>query len=170
MAVSTILAKLVGPAVEFDDAKSGAAEMVNVKDQPDLLYVVVLKQDGSTFFRYRDSAGVDASAELLGLVTQEQVVERDSTLHVSIPVRGKEHGLLGTMVAGFSRQSIVAARRAERAHRAGGQRRASSWWVWAWPGSSAWGSPSRCWTPVPPPGGAVAGAGGRRPRPGVGGR
>jgi Methyl-accepting chemotaxis protein (MCP) signalling domain len=110
VAVSNILAKLVSAAVEFEDRKSGEMELINVKDQPGLLYVVVLTQDGNTFLRHRQR-GVDASVELVGLVTQEQVVERDSTLHVSIPVRGKDTGLVGTMVAGFSRQSIVLARR-----------------------------------------------------------
>jgi methyl-accepting chemotaxis protein len=109
VAVSNILAKLVAPAVEFEDRKSGEMELANVKDQPGLLYVVVLTQDGNTFLRYRH-AGVGPGAELVGLVTQEQVVERDSTLHVSIPVRGKDSGLLGTMIAGFSRESIMQAR------------------------------------------------------------
>jgi hypothetical protein len=108
-AVSGILAKLVAPAVEFDDQKNGAAELTNVKDQPDLLYIVVIKQDGSMFFRHPVRA-LDG-AELVEPVAEERVVIRDSTVHVSIPLRSKDGNLVGTMVAGFSRQSILAARR-----------------------------------------------------------
>jgi methyl-accepting chemotaxis protein len=108
-AVSRILAKLVAPAVEFDDQKSGAAELGNVKDQPDLQYIAVLKQDGTAFFRHRQR-GVSAGEELLELVGEERLVHRAGTLHVSIPLRSRDGGLLGTMVAGFSRQSILTAR------------------------------------------------------------
>ena len=69
VAVSTILAKLVAPAVEFDDEKGGTSELRNVKDQPDLLYIRVLRQDGSTFFSHR-SKGVTASQELVEPVTE----------------------------------------------------------------------------------------------------
>jgi methyl-accepting chemotaxis protein len=108
-AVSRILAKLVAPAVEFDDQKSGAAELGNVKDQPDLEYIAVLKQDGTAFFRHR-RRGVSAGEELLELVGEERLVHRAGTLHLSIPLRSRDGGLLGTMVTGFSRQSILAAR------------------------------------------------------------
>ena len=108
-AVSRILAKLVAPAVEFDDQKSGAAELGNVKDQPDLLYIAVLKQDGSVFFRHRHRTA-RANEEVLELVSEERLTNRDGALHVSIPLRSRDGSLLGTMVTGFSKQSIAAAR------------------------------------------------------------
>jgi hypothetical protein len=99
----------VAPAVEFDDQKSGAAELTNVKDQPDLLYIAVLKQDGTVFFRHRQR-GARAGEEVLELVGEERIVNREGAMHVSIPLRSREGSLLGTLVTGFSRQSIAAAR------------------------------------------------------------
>jgi methyl-accepting chemotaxis protein len=106
LAVSTILAKLVAPAVEFDDEKGGSSELRNVKDQPDLLYIRVLRQDGSTFFQHR-SKGVTAAQELVEPVTEQRVTDRNNALHVSMPLVSKDSQVIGTVVAGFSRQSII---------------------------------------------------------------
>jgi hypothetical protein len=106
LAVSTILAKLVAPAVEFDDEKGGTSELRNVKDQPDLLYIRVLRQDGSSFFSHR-SKGVTANQELVEPVTEQKVTNRNNALHVSMPLVSKDVQVIGTVVAGFSRQSII---------------------------------------------------------------
>jgi methyl-accepting chemotaxis protein len=106
LAVSTILAKLVAPAVEFDDEKGGSSELRNVKDQPDLLYIRVLRQDGSSFFQHR-SKGVTAAQELVEPVTEQKVTSGNNALHVSMPLVSKDSQVIGTVVAGFSRQSIM---------------------------------------------------------------
>jgi hypothetical protein len=106
VAVSTILAKLVAPAVEFDDEKGGTSELRNVKDQPDLLYIRVLRQDGSTFFSHR-SKGVTASQEQVEPVTEMRINHRGDNLHISMPLNSKDNQVIGTVVAGFSKQSIV---------------------------------------------------------------
>jgi methyl-accepting chemotaxis protein len=114
MAVANILSKLVAPAVEFDDQKGAAQEFSNVKDQADLLYIAVMKPDGSSFFRHR-AKSVAQGEEMLDTVTEERVLRRNNTLHVSIPLRSKDNNLIGTIAAGFTRQSIVDTRnRSER--------------------------------------------------------
>jgi methyl-accepting chemotaxis protein len=115
LSVSTILAKLVAPAVEFDDEKGGTSELRNVKDQPDLLYIRVLRQDGTSFFSHR-TRDVMASQELVEPVTKPRIIARDGALHVSMPLTSKDNQVIGTVVAGFSQQSIVTTRKqSERA-------------------------------------------------------
>jgi hypothetical protein len=109
LTVSRILAKLVAPALEFDDQKGATTEIDVVKDQPDLLYVIVLKTDGLPFVRHRKSGAV-AGEELLETVTEERTLRRNNMVHVSIPLRSKDGGASGTLVSGFSRQSIVSTR------------------------------------------------------------
>ena len=72
--------------MEFDDEKGGSSELRNVKDQPDLLYIAVLRQDGSSFFRHR-SKGVTAGQELIEPVTEQRITDRNNALHVSMPLR-----------------------------------------------------------------------------------
>lgn len=106
--VSGILAKLVAPSLEFDDQKAAGNEFSAVKDDADLLYILVLKLDGSVFAEHQ-TKGLTRAEELMETVTEERVTVRDRLVHVSIPVRGKEN-IVGTLVTGFSRQSAMAAR------------------------------------------------------------
>src|SRR3954447_19964918 len=102
LGVSGILAKLIAPALDFDDAKDAAAQLEALRGHPDLNYVVVLKANGAVFAR---QGGGRVGAELLEPVTEETVTEAGDLLHVRVPLRSRG-GPVGTLVCGFSRNSI----------------------------------------------------------------
>jgi hypothetical protein len=103
--LSGILAKLVAPAVDLDlDKAQTATALAALKGHKDLLYIVVLRADGSVYLR--DNEGrAPTSGELLEPSSSTRVEQRGEVLHVLEPMRsnGKD---VGTLVAGFSRQSI----------------------------------------------------------------
>ncbi len=106
LGISGILAKLIAPAVDLDLDKSQAENsLAAIKEHKDLLYVVVLKPDGSVYLRHAESR-MPAGAELLETTTVTRVEQRGELLHVFEPMRwnGKD---IGTLAAGFSRQSIT---------------------------------------------------------------
>lgn len=107
--VCGILAKLIAPAVDFEDARDATAQLEALRDHPDLRYVVVLKTNGAVFTRV--NAG--NAPELLEAATEETIDRRADLLHVRFPLRSKS-GPVGTLVAGFSRQSIMATRTASQ--------------------------------------------------------
>jgi Methyl-accepting chemotaxis protein (MCP) signalling domain len=103
--LSGILAKLIAPAVDLDLDKSQAENsLAAIKGHKDLIYIVVLKPDGSVYLRHTEvrRAALD---ELLENSDTTRVEQRGEILHVLEPIRsnGKD---LGTLAAGFSRQSI----------------------------------------------------------------
>jgi methyl-accepting chemotaxis protein len=103
--LSGILAKLIAPAVDLDLDKSQAENsLAAIKGHKDLLYVVVLKADGSVYLRHREGH-LAPDSELLENSDSTRVEQRGQLLHVLEPIRsnGKD---IGTLVAGFSRQSI----------------------------------------------------------------
>ncbi|HEY5284411.1 MAG TPA: methyl-accepting chemotaxis protein [Polyangia bacterium] len=103
--LSTILAKLIAPAVDLDLDKSQAENsLAAIKGHKDLIYVVVLKADGSVYLRYSE-VNLPAGSELLQTSQSTRVELRGELMHVLEPIRsnGKD---IGTLVAGFSRQSI----------------------------------------------------------------
>jgi len=100
--VCSILAKLIAPALDFDDAKDATAQLEALRGHPDLNYVVVVRASGAVFAR-QGSARV--GAELLEPVSAETVTVAGDLLHVRVPLRSKS-GQIGTLVAGFSRNSI----------------------------------------------------------------
>jgi methyl-accepting chemotaxis protein len=103
--ISGVLARLVAPAVERDDRHEVSNSLAAVRDQADLRYVVVLKPTGEVY--QRQSLGPLAPGEELHDISHdERVVQtRGGLVHVLVPLYS--HGnFLGTLVAGFSRQSI----------------------------------------------------------------
>ena len=103
--LSGILAKLVAPAVDLDLDKSQAATaLAALKGHKDLLYIVVLKADGSVYLRQHEGQAF-AGGELLETSSSTRVEQRGTVLHVLEPIwsNGKD---IGTLAAGFSRQSI----------------------------------------------------------------
>jgi methyl-accepting chemotaxis protein len=102
LGVCGILAKVIAPALDFDDAKDAATQLEVLRGHPDLNYVVVLKASGAVFAR-QGSARV--GSELLEPVSTDTLTEAGDLLHVRVPLRSKS-GQVGTLVAGFSRNSI----------------------------------------------------------------
>lgn len=103
--ISGILAKLIAPAVDLDLDKSQAeTSLAAIRGHKDLLYIVVLKTDGSVYLRHSETR-LPAGSELLENAETTQVEQRGELLHVLEPIRsnGKD---IGTLAAGFSRQSI----------------------------------------------------------------
>lgn len=103
--LSGILAKLIAPAVDLDLDKSQAeSSLAAIKGHKDLIYVVVLKPDGSVYLRHSE-AQLAPGSELLQSSETTRVEQRGQLLHVLEPIRsnGKD---IGTLAAGFSRQSI----------------------------------------------------------------
>ena len=103
--LSGILAELIAPAVDLDLDKSQAENsLAAIKGHKDLLYVVVLKADGSVYLRHNEMH-LPSGSELLENSDTTRVEQRGEFLHVLEPIRsnGKD---IGTLVAGFSRQSI----------------------------------------------------------------
>jgi hypothetical protein len=85
-----------------------------------LRYVVVLKATGEVY--QRQSVGtLGPGEELHDNSREERVVQaRGGLIHVLVPLFGKDNNHLGTLVAGFSRQSIADAIRASQAAVLGG--------------------------------------------------
>jgi methyl-accepting chemotaxis protein len=102
LGVCGILAKLIAPALDFDDAKDAATQLEALRGHPDLNYVVVLKANGSVFARQGTPR---LGSELLEPVSEDTITEAGDLLHVRVPLRSKS-GPVGTLVAGFSRNSI----------------------------------------------------------------
>jgi len=103
--LSGILAKLIAPAVDLDLDKSQAENsLAAIKGHKDLIYIVVLKSDGSVYLRHSEGRS-PMGGELLETSSLTRVEQRGEILHVLEPIRsnGKE---IGTLAAGFSRQSI----------------------------------------------------------------
>ncbi len=103
--LSGILAKLIAPAVDLDLDKSQVENsLAAIKGHQDLLYVVVLKADGSVYLRHSEMH-VPSGSELLESSDTTRVEQRGEILNVLEPIRsnGKD---IGTLAAGFSRQSI----------------------------------------------------------------
>jgi Methyl-accepting chemotaxis protein (MCP) signalling domain len=117
--ISGVLAHLVAPAVERDDRLEVSKSLAAVRDHADLRYVVVLKATGEVY--QRQSVGTPPGEELHDNSREERVVQaRGGLIHVLVPLFGKDNNHLGTLVAGFSRQSIADAIRASQAAVLGG--------------------------------------------------
>jgi methyl-accepting chemotaxis protein len=104
--LSGILAKLIAPAVDLDLDKSQAENsLAAIKGHKDLLYIAVLKPDASVYLRHSE-ARIPVGSELLQTTDETRVEQQGDMLHVLEPIRsnGKD---IGTLAAGFSRQSIA---------------------------------------------------------------
>lgn len=91
-------------SVEFDDVDSITNIFLGVKNDPDLVYAMVLKPDKSTFASYPPQ-------NKTGAVFQENpaattILYKEGILNVASPVRSAEGGLLGTVQLGFSLDRI----------------------------------------------------------------
>jgi methyl-accepting chemotaxis protein len=103
--IAIILAKLVAPAVDLDLDKSQAENaLAAIKGHKDLLYVAVLKTDGTVYLRHSE-AHVPPGSESLETSDLTRVEARGDLVQVLEPIRSNGKPL-GTVVAGFSRQSI----------------------------------------------------------------
>ena len=103
--LSGVLAKLIAPAVDLDLDKSQAeSSLTAIKGHKDLIYIVVLKADGSVYLRHSE-VPLPLGSEFLQNSDSTRVEQRGEILHVLEPIRsnGKD---IGTLAAGFSRQSI----------------------------------------------------------------
>jgi|GEM_PF-2368508 len=103
--LSGILAKLIAPAVDLDLDKSQAENsLAAIRGHKDLIYVVVLKPDGTVYLRHSE-VRLPPGIEMLQNSDTTRVEQRGELLHVLEPIRsnGKD---IGTLAAGFSRQSI----------------------------------------------------------------
>ena len=103
--ITGVLARLVTPAVETDNRREVSNSLAAVHGHADLRYVVVMKASGEVYDR--QSVGTLAPGEELhDNSRQERVVQtRGGLLHVLVPIVSQGNHL-GTLVAGFSRQSI----------------------------------------------------------------
>ncbi len=103
--ITGVLARLVTPAVETDNRREVSNSLAAVYGHADLRYVVVMKASGEVY--QEQSVGTLAPGEELHEDSRhERVVQtRGGLLHVLVPLSSKGNHL-GTLVAGFSRQSI----------------------------------------------------------------
>lgn len=107
--LSKVLATLVEPALEFDQAKDADTQFHTVAGDRDLRYIAVLKPDGSTFSSYL-APGVKSAPGQLSFSTTQWIHEADDYVHVSIPlVSGGK--VIGSLTAGFSRDALLASYR-----------------------------------------------------------
>jgi len=99
---ASVVAEEVGGAETLtnDLAKAGGAD-------PAIVYLVAIKGDGSVVARYR-TPGVPESVERRRAVTNISV-ESDRYLHIAVPLK-HETAQVGTLIAGYSRDFVVAAR------------------------------------------------------------
>jgi methyl-accepting chemotaxis protein len=103
--LSGILAKLIAPAVDLDlDKAQAESSLAAIRGHKDLIYIVVLKADGSVYLRHNERR-LSAGGELLETSSSTRVEQRGDLLHVLEPIRSNDKDV-GTLVAGFSRQSI----------------------------------------------------------------
>jgi hypothetical protein len=116
---SGVLAHLVAPAVDRDDRQEVSNSLAAVRDHADLLYVVVLKANGEVYQR-QGVGTLGPGEELHDNSREERVVQaRGGLIHVLVPLFSKGN-YLGTLVAGFSRQSIADAIRSSQVAALGG--------------------------------------------------
>jgi methyl-accepting chemotaxis protein len=117
--ITGVLAKLVTPAVERDDRRGVSSALAAVYGHADLRYVVVMKASGEVYER-QSLDELAPGEELHDNSPQERVVQtRGGLLHVLVPLSSKGTRL-GTLVAGFSRQSIDDAIRSSQVALLGG--------------------------------------------------
>ncbi len=103
--IAIILANLVAPAVDLDLDKSQAENaLAAIKGHKDLLYVAVLKNDGTVYLRHSEARSRPGN-ESLETSDVTRVETRGDLVQALEPIRSNGK-LLGTLVAGFSRQSI----------------------------------------------------------------
>src|SRR5512140_1723942 len=85
--LSGILAKLIAPAVDLDLDKSQAENsLAAIKGHKDLLYLIVLKADGTVYLRLAE-AHLPVGLELLENTNATRVEQRGEFLHVLEPIR-----------------------------------------------------------------------------------
>ena len=103
--ITGVLARLVAPAVETDNRHEVSNSLAAVYGHADLRYVVVIKASGEVYDR-QSVGSLAPGDELHDNSRQERVVQtHGGLLHVLVPIVSKGNQL-GTLVAGFSRQSI----------------------------------------------------------------
>ena len=103
--ITDVLARLVAPAVETDNRHEVSNSLAAVYGHADLRYVVVIKASGEVYDR-QSVGSLAPGDELHDNSRQERVVQtHGGLLHVLVPIVSKGNQL-GTLVAGFSRQSI----------------------------------------------------------------
>jgi len=103
--ITGVLARLVTPALETDNRREVSNSLAAVYGHADLRYVVVMKASGEVYDR-QSVGSLTPGDELHDNSRQERVVQtHGGLLHVLVPIVSKGNQL-GTLVAGFSRQSI----------------------------------------------------------------
>lgn len=104
VSVSNVLANLVAAPVEFDQGKDAEAQLASVRNDADLVYILVLKTDGTIFARYH-AKGAPEGIESPRPAKEQETDLRGEYLHVRVPLRSVG-SQIGTLVAGFSRRSV----------------------------------------------------------------
>jgi hypothetical protein len=107
VAVVSMLANLVTASVEFDQSKDADRQLASVHNDADLVYIVIIKADGTVFSRYR-SKGIGDGVEILDPPRdkEQHTWLRGDLLHVSVPLKSGE-ALIGSLVAGYSRRAVL---------------------------------------------------------------
>lgn len=107
VAVCNVLANLVTAPVEFDQSKDAEAQLASVRNDTDLVYILVLRADGVVFARYQGK-GATEGMESSRQAKEAETELRGELLHVRVPLRSSgSQTQLGTLVAGFSRRSVL---------------------------------------------------------------
>jgi sensor histidine kinase regulating citrate/malate metabolism len=91
VAVVSMLANLVTASVEFDQNKDADRQLASVHNDADLVYIVIIKADGTVFSRYR-SKGIGDGVEILDPPRdkEQHTWLRGDLLHVSVPLKSGE--------------------------------------------------------------------------------
>jgi hypothetical protein len=109
VSLSTVLARLVGAAVEFDVPADAKRQLESVKDDRDLLYVAITK-DGKLFADFRHD-GVGEDEERREATDALTVVAEDERIHVVVPIHAADGSRSAGLSMGFSRAGVATARR-----------------------------------------------------------
>lgn len=100
-----VLANRVAASVEVNQGKDAELQLDPVRNDADLVYLQILRSDGTVFARYPSKEGpkaADSVQPAKALTTEIQ----GELLHVRVPLRvGKNQ--IGTLGAWFSRSSVL---------------------------------------------------------------
>lgn len=104
LGLSTVLANLEVPALEFEQAADAETQFRTVSGDKDLRFLGVIKPDGTIFAKYIAPGAKDPGRQLV-FSTQQWVSQTEDHVTVAIPLTSNGK-LIGSLVTGFSRDSL----------------------------------------------------------------
>src|SRR5262245_21507143 len=108
LGLSKVLANLVAVPVEFDQPEDAEKQLQTVSTDRDIRYAVVLRPDDTAVARFPAGVKIRIPPSIAHAAESTlQVDEESDLLHVSVPLRSGE-GIIGNLVAGFSRDTLIA--------------------------------------------------------------